>query len=144
MFFVENGSFNPTQRGFYLAIVWAIFTDILSTYFFKRTYPKSTKLLASYFKKNIKFDNKVSLFSKGANHLKGWEGVGGKLFLTDKQLIFKSHKFNIQNHEQGFDLSRINKVENPSGKRLNFEYEGKLEKFVVEEPEKWVEKLKSP
>lgn len=43
----------------------------------------------------------------GANHFKGKEGVGGKLVLTDKRLIFKSHKFNIQNHQDNFDLRQV-------------------------------------
>ncbi len=43
----------------------------------------------------------------GANHFKGKEGVGGKLVLTDKSLIFKSHKYNIQNHQEEFRLEDI-------------------------------------
>lgn len=43
----------------------------------------------------------------GANHFRGLEGVGGKLTLTDKRLIFKSHSYNLQNHTQTFDLNQV-------------------------------------
>lgn len=51
------------------------------------------------------------LFDTGANHFKGAEAVGGKLYLTDKRLVFKSHKFNFQNHELSINLSDIDKVD---------------------------------
>ena len=47
----------------------------------------------------------------GANHLKGRVGVGGKLVLTDRRLIFKSHKINVQNHQDSFDVNSILKLE---------------------------------
>jgi len=37
--------------------------------------------------------NETIVFETGANHFKGAEAVGGKLYLTDKRLVFKSHKF---------------------------------------------------
>ena len=42
-----------------------------------------------------------------ANHFRGWESVGGWLYLTDKRLLFKSHKFNVQNHELSLPLAEI-------------------------------------
>jgi hypothetical protein len=80
----------------------------------------------------------------GANHFKGKEGVGGKLVLTDKRLIFKSHNLNIQNHQDNFDLAQINEVQ--ATKTLNLFNNGLLlelvdmgkHKFVVDEPNDWV------
>lgn len=34
-----------------------------------------------------------------ANLFRGWEGVGGWLYLTDERLIFRPHRFNIQKRE---------------------------------------------
>ena len=51
------------------------------------------------------------LFETPANHFKGIEGVGGKLYLTNKRLLFKSHKVNIQNHELTINISDIQKVD---------------------------------
>jgi hypothetical protein len=45
-------------------------------------------------------DNEIIVKEGGANHFRGKEGVGGKLVLTDRRLIFKSHKFNIQNNSK--------------------------------------------
>ncbi|MBC6427134.1 MAG: hypothetical protein GDA51_11880 [Ekhidna sp.] len=77
------------------------------------------------------------IFDSGSTHFKRWENVGGKLFLTDRRLIFKSHKLNIQNHEQIFNLNKITKITASNRNRLSFEYEGQIEKFIVSNPDKW-------
>ena len=67
--------------------------------------------------------------------------------LTNKKLIFKSHKFNIQNHEFSISLEEIVKTNRYKNIGINNGISivcknGKMEKFVVEEPEKWIESLK--
>lgn len=87
------------------------------------------------------------IFQTPANHFKGIEGVGGKLYLTNKRLIFKSHKFNIQNHELSTNLTDINSVDRY--KTLGVVNNGLLiitnnnttEKFVVEQADQWLKKL---
>lgn len=87
------------------------------------------------------------LFDTGANHFKGAEGVGGKLYLTNKRLVFKSHRFNIQPHELSINLSDINKVD--KFKTLGFVNNGlsltiinnKTEKFAVQQIDEWVKQL---
>lgn len=87
------------------------------------------------------------LFDTGANHFKGAEGVGGKLYLTTKRLVFKSHKFNIQNHELSISLSDIDKVDRY--KTLGLVNNGlsvktvdnKTEKFVVQKIDEWLNQL---
>jgi hypothetical protein len=80
----------------------------------------------------------------GANHFMGKEGVGGKLLLTDKRLIFKSHKFNIQNHQQVYDLRDIRLAQASMTVKifrngLNVELrDGVVHKFVVDQPNEWV------
>ena len=87
------------------------------------------------------------LFQTGANHFKGIEGVGGKLYLTNKRLVFKSHKLNIQNHLLSICLSDIitvdryktlNIVNNGLSVTTN---QGIIEKFVVEKIDEWVMQL---
>ncbi len=46
-----------------------------------------------------------------ANHFKGIEGVGGKLYLTNRRLRFVSHKLNVQTHDECYPLSEIAEVE---------------------------------
>jgi hypothetical protein len=100
--------------------------------------------------KDTKIDtdaNETILFDTGANHFKGAEGVGGKLYLTNKRLVFKSHKFNIQNHELSISLSSIEKVDRY--KTLGLVNNGlsiqtidnKIEKFVVQKIDEWLNQL---
>ena len=79
-----------------------------------------------------------------ANHFKGAEGVGGYLWLTSKQLCFRSHRFNIQNHECRLPLVEIAAVE--ATKTLGLISNGILvrlssgtqERFVVHNNQHWV------
>jgi hypothetical protein len=85
----------------------------------------------------------------GANHFKGKEGVGGKLVLTNKRLIFKSHKFNIQNHQDNFELTQVEKLQ--ATKTLGFLENGLMleltnneqHKFIVDMPTDWIDKILS-
>jgi len=49
-------------------------------------------------------------FKAGISFGIGAEAVGGKLFLTNRRLVFKSHKLNIQNHELSIHLIDIANV----------------------------------
>lgn len=46
-------------------------------------------------------------YSGAATHFRGWEGVGGRLFLTEDRLVFQPHTLNIQSGEQSWPLSAI-------------------------------------
>lgn len=89
------------------------------------------------------------IFQSNANHFKGLEAVGGKLFLTEKRLVFKSHKFNIQNHEFVIKLSDIASIGKfkPLGLTNNgllvIDKNNETEKFVVENLADWLIYLKS-
>lgn len=92
-------------------------------------------------------DNENVIKEGGANHFKGKEAVGGKLVLTGKRLIFKSHKFNIQNHQDNFDLRQVEKLK--ATKTFKFLENGLTveltnndrHKFIVDEPADWIEKI---
>jgi hypothetical protein len=85
------------------------------------------------------------LLEAGASHLKGREAVGGKLTLTDKRLIFKSHKFNFQNHQEEIPVKEIKAVGQGEGyqqrvvelKLIN----NQIHKFIVELPSQWIEAI---
>ena len=82
-----------------------------------------------------------------ANIFRGIEGVGGKLFLTNKNVIFKSHKINIQTGQTKMDYADIHTIHKL--KTLGFienkmrieTKDGKTHDFVVNERDLWVEKL---
>jgi hypothetical protein len=46
-----------------------------------------------------------------ANLFRGVEGVGGKIFLTNQRLIFKSHSLNIQKGQTNIEYSIISSVQ---------------------------------
>ncbi len=91
-------------------------------------------------------DEKI-LLQDTANHIKGFESVGGRLFLTSQRLIFISHKMNIQNHTLSIERNDITLAEkcnvlkvfkNGLLVKLNNQIQ---EKFVVAFSDKWIEKL---
>ena len=83
----------------------------------------------------------------GANHFKGFEAVGGKLYLYQDQLEFKSHEFNIQVHSLFIPLKEIKEVGFyntlgliPNGLKITWG-DGKIEKFVVQKRKLWREEI---
>ena len=79
-----------------------------------------------------------------ANHFVRAEGVGGWLYLTNSRLYFRSHRFNIQNHELSIPLDQIVHVKTsltlgiiPNG--VTVETPTGVEKFVVQGARVWVE-----
>jgi hypothetical protein len=83
-----------------------------------------------------------------ANHLKGVESVGGKLFLTSRRLRFRSHKINIQTHDESYPLEDILSVEPartlgilPNGFAVLLR-DGRRERFVVFSRGRWIEAVR--
>lgn len=65
-------------------------------------------------KKQVKLENVEEteiIYSDGANHFLNREGVGGWLYLLSNKLVFKSHKFNLQNHTLEIPIDKIHKIE---------------------------------
>ncbi len=82
------------------------------------------------------------IFHTTANHFKGVEAVGGKLFLTNKRLLFQSHLFNIQNHSLDIYLEHIQGMERFKtmglvNNGLKILTHNSCEKFVVEKINEW-------
>ncbi|MBO6606104.1 GRAM domain-containing protein [Psychroserpens sp.] len=82
-----------------------------------------------------------------ANMFRGIEGVGGKLFLTNKNIIFKSHKINIQTGQTAFDYNDIKGIEtlktlNLINNRLRITtVDDNSHVFVVNERDLWLKHL---
>jgi len=97
-------------------------------------------------------DGESIIHSGGANHLKNREGVGGKLYLLTDKLQFKSHSFNLQNHELVIYIDQIKDITFynnlcvvPNGLVISLK-DGRQEKFVVSGRRLWkteIEKLKA-
>ena len=139
---------NLTAKNVFIIILSGLFGGALSGLLFGWLMGLFTnsKHLIQGTKIDIEADETI-LFETGANHLKGAEGVGGKLYLTNKRLVFKSHKFNTQNHELSINLPGIDKVDRY--KTLGFVNNGLavtttgnvIERFVVQQPHQWFSQL---
>jgi hypothetical protein len=88
-------------------------------------------------------DGEDVLFQSPANHIRGSEGVGGWLMLTDHRLIFKPHRLNIQKTEWSVPLSDLLRLE--PKRTLGFLPNGLRaittmgeERFVVESRGPWL------
>lgn len=78
-----------------------------------------------------------------ANHFKGIEAVGGRLWLTDSHLCFRSHGVNFQIHTQSFPLESIRSVKPcrtlwilPNGLLVTLN-DGVRHRFVVGRRREW-------
>lgn len=78
-----------------------------------------------------------------ANHFMGIESVGGRLFLTDRRLLFKSHHSNFQVHEMSVPLGDVAVAKAvmtlkivPNGIKVT-RTDGSAERFVVEGRREW-------
>jgi hypothetical protein len=84
-----------------------------------------------------------------ANHYKGFEAVGGKLHLTRRRLRFRSHKLNVQTHDESYPLEAIARVEParsigiiPNAIVVHL-HDGRRERFVVMGRARWVGAIRS-
>lgn len=88
---------------------------------------------------------KEIVFEGGANHKMGKERVGGWLCLTKDELIFQSHKYNIQKHKTIIPLNEITEIKKsltyivPNG--LKIFNNGNIDKFVVNTRRKWIKQI---
>jgi len=101
--------------------------------------------------KTVKEQTKINnegqeiIYSGAANHFINGEAVGGKLYLLKDKLQFKSHNFNIQNHEFSIPITNINDIRFfngfgfiPKGLEIITTTESS-ERFVVSNRKMWKE-----
>ena len=94
-------------------------------------------------------DNEKIEIEGPANLYKGVEGVGGKMFLTNQRMIFKSHNYNIQTGQTNIPFMDIEDVIERKlfliadvGLRVKLKGRKKYD-FVVNERNKWIEEINS-
>jgi hypothetical protein len=131
-----------------------IFQGVFFGIFFGIGFPYINEKLAGKFSKKmgIKINPELELNEEieiegPANLFRGIEGVGGKIFLTNKKLIFKSHKINIQKGQTDIEYSTIKEIAKrktakliDNGIRIITD-NGKEFNFVVNERDLWFEKI---
>lgn len=144
---VPFGFFMGLYATFYVGGSLGFVLGLCSGLFFGLMLAAFTAWQASQFTREVPDLEGEQLLKQGpANHFCGWEGVGGWLYLTDKRLLFRSHRFNIQNHELSIPLVEIAEVETcltawivSNGLRV-VTTRG-AERFVVEGRRSWVKEI---
>lgn len=141
-----DGSFQSIYSYLFQGAFFGILMEISLPYINRKLVPK----FASRLGKNIKpvlDDNELVEIEGPANLFRGMEGVGGKLFLTNKKVIFKSHKINIQKGQTDIEYNNITEIiKRKTAKIINNGIriktnDGKEFDFVVNDRDKWIEEL---
>ncbi len=133
--------------GLLWALAGGLFFGVMMAFFMSKGIASHTVL--KHFLKAGKpvFDDPDAeiLYSGPANHFMKWEAVGGELYLTSKELLFQSHKFNFQKHRLSVPLDKITDVQvtKTDGSISNglkiWLVEDPAESFVVEKSQEWRE-----
>ncbi|WP_274474462.1 GRAM domain-containing protein [Mangrovimonas aestuarii] len=133
-------------------IVSIVVQAILFGVFMGFGFPALLKLMKPLFLKSVKAPKlmvgETIIFEDAANYFKNkWNAFGGKLYLTNKRLIFQSHNFNLKKLNKSIDLPEMKDVSEhktggivDNGIRLRF-YNDTHADFVVNNREIWVDKL---
>jgi hypothetical protein len=137
----QGKSFEIARFGFDLVYFGLLF-GFGFLYFMKRYSDKMLKKISVALN-----DGEVIEHEGAANLFRGMEAVGGKLMLTNKRLVFKSHKLNIQSGETSLELGEINEViPRKTAYLLNngirmMKVSGEHFDFVVYERQDWLSKI---
>ncbi len=138
----------PTPKQILVSFVFALISGAVAGLLFGWLFRKFAH--STWLQKSTQMETgtgEIILFETPANHFKGIEGVGGKLYLTNQRLVFQSHKFNFQNHRWSVSVSDIAKVDRygTMGFINNGLFvitgNGQTERFVVEQPAEWLKQL---
>ena len=127
-------------------VTMGLFFMFLFPYIMKRTAKKLGDKVDILVKDIVSTPEEI-IYDSGANQIKGKEGVGGKLFITNQRILFVSHKYNIQKGTTSIPLTNITSIDkNKVGKIFNTGITIILNdttdfKFVVNNQEEWFNKL---
>jgi hypothetical protein len=141
-----DGNFQSLNSYLFQGIFFGLFMGIGFPYVTQKFGSKITSKLGKNITPELTPDEQVEIEGP-ANLFCGIEGVGGKLFLTNKKVIFKSHNINIQKGQTNINYENITELIKrktlkliDNGIRIKTN-EGKYFDFVVNERDKWVAKL---
>lgn len=141
-----DGNFKSLNSYLFQGIFFGIFMGVGFPYIIEKFGTNFTSKLGKNIKIELAQNEYIEIEGPG-NLFRGIEGVGGKLFLTNRKVIFKSHKINIRNGQTDIAYENITElikrktaklIDNGIKIKTN---DGKEFEFVVNEREKWIEKL---
>ena len=145
LYFLDSLTGVQTKPLYELILEGLIFSLVYGLLFYLLT-EKLVPALARSVKPKLLEEEKIEIESP-ASRSKGFEKVGGKLFLTNKRLVFKSHKLNIHREQINIEYDQIAEVVkqkiskvSDNGMRISI-IKGKNYDFVVQDRDRWLEKL---
>lgn len=127
-------------------VFFGIFFGIGFPYINEKLAGRFSNKIGAQIKPELETEEKIEIEGP-ANLFRGIEGVGGKIFLTNKKMIFKSHKINIQKGQTDIDYANIQEVvKRKTAKLIDngiriITQNGKEYDFVVNERNLWFEKI---
>lgn len=152
-FLLSSISFGVIMGMFFSLIFWnltlGIITGLASGVLFGLTISIFAYIQTSKFKKDSSSitNGAAVIYCGGANHFKGKEAVGGFLYLTKDELIFKSHNLNFQSHETRIEIRHIENIKKvntlgliPNGMMI-VSNDGICDRFVVNNRKKWLAEI---
>jgi hypothetical protein len=146
MDYLFNGNLKSLNNYLFQGIFFAVFFGIGFPLILKKFGNKYTSKLGKNIKPELAQNEEIEIEGP-ANLFLGIEGVGGKLFITNKKVVFKSHKINIQKGQTDIFYENIKEIIKrktakiiDNGIRIKTN-DGNEFDFVVNEREKWIEKL---
>ena len=141
-----DGEFQSLNSYLFQGIFFGIFMGIGFPYVTQKFGTKFTSKIGKNIKPELAQEENIEIEGP-ANLFRGMEGVGGKLFLTNKKVVFKSHKINIQKGQTDILYENITEIIKrktakiiDNGIRIKTNRGNEFD-FVVNEREKWIEKL---
>lgn len=144
--YLIDGNLQIYKSYVFQGIFYGLFMSIGFFYFSEKFLTKIASFLGDKIKPSLTTDEKIEM-EGGANLFRGMEGVGGKLFLTNKKIIFASHKFNIQRGETIIEFQDIAEITErktakliDNGIRIKTKNEQKFD-FVVNDRNQWMQEL---
>ena len=146
MDYLLDGEFQSLNSYLFQGTFFGIFMGIGFPYVTQKFGTRFTSKLGKNIKPELSQDEIIEIEGP-ANLFLGIEGVGGKLFLTNKKVAFKSHKINIQKGQTDIAYENISEIiERKTAKLIDNGIRIKTNNgnefdFVVNEREKWIEKL---
>lgn len=146
MDYLLDGEFQSLNSYLFQGTFFGIFMGIGFPYVTQKFGARFTSKIGKNIKLELTQDENIEIEGP-ANLFRGMEGVGGKLFLTNKKVVFKSHKINIQKGQTDLLYENITEIIKRKTARLIDNgiriktNDGNEFDFVVNEREKWIEKL---
>lgn len=144
--YLSNEKTNSLNSLIFQGVFFGVFMGLGFPYLTEKFATRFTSKIGKSIKPELTQDEIVQIEGP-ANLFRGIEAVGGKLFLTNKKIVFKSHKINIQEGQTEIHYENINDIVKiktakliNNGIRIKIN-DGKEFDFVVNERERWIEEL---